>query len=272
VQVAVDPGLLKVRRRRPYSLLPYGAIAVTYVLLTVAVWRDDNVTVPIALTGAAVSTALVVVRQLAAFRENAHLLGELDAKVSELHLTQEGLRTSLTERDALAAELRHQAYHDGLTGLANRALYTERLDDALAGDDEFAVMLLDLDDFKLVNDAWGHAAGDDLLREIAARLHTCVRTDDTVARLGGDEFAVLLRLLPGDDARDIAARIVAAVESPVQVDGGSARVGASVGIALSAVGRDGDGEALLREADHAMYAVKRAGKGSFAVALAGREL
>jgi diguanylate cyclase (GGDEF)-like protein len=277
IQVAVDPGLLQVRRRRPYSLLPYGAIAVTYILLTVAVWNDDHAKIPIALGAAAISTALVVVRQLAAFRENAHLLTELDAKVSELHLTQEGLRRSLAERDTLAARLRHQAFHDGLTGLPNRALYAERLDAALrtavATGGEVTVMLIDLDDFKLVNDAWGHAAGDALLRVVADRLRTCVRTEDTVSRIGGDEFAVLLEPLPGCDAREIAARIVAAVETPVAVEGGSAQVGASVGIALSQPGPEGsgDGEALLREADHAMYEVKRGGKGAYAIALAAGE-
>jgi len=269
VQVAGNPDVLRVHRRRPYSLLPYGAIAVTYVLLIVAVIRDDHATLPIALGGAALSTALVVVRQLAAFRENAHLLTELDAKVSELHATQEGLRTSLAERDTLAARLRHQAFHDGLTGLPNRALYTERLDAALsvaaASEGQAAVMLIDLDDFKLVNDAWGHAAGDTLLRIIADRLRTCVRAEDTVSRIGGDEFAVLLSPLPACDAREIATRIVAAVEAPVTVDGGAARVGASVGIALSHPGADG--EALLREADHAMYEVKRDGKGAYAVAV-----
>jgi diguanylate cyclase len=281
VQVAGDPGLLQVRRRRPYSLLPYGAIAVTYVLLTVAVWRHDNTTMPIALGGAAISTVLVVVRQLAAFRENARLLGELDSKVTELHLTQEGLRKSLSERDRLAARLRHQAFHDGLTGLPNRMLYTEKLDAALASaapGEQIVVMLIDLDDFKLVNDAWGHAAGDTLLREVADRLRACLRANDTVSRIGGDEFAILLEPLPDDDPRDIAARIVAAVEAPVPVEGGSARVGASVGIALSRpYAPDGgpaelpDGEALLREADHAMYVVKRTGKGTYAVALAGHD-
>ena len=341
VQVAENPALLKVRRRRPYSLLPYGAIAVTYLLLTIAVVRGENTTIAIALGGAVVSTTLVVIRQLAAFQENARLLGELDTKVNELHATQEGLRKSLAERDTLAARLRHQAFHDGLTGLPNRTLYTERVDAALAKatqtGGQVAVMLIDLDDFKLVNDAYGHAAGDALLRVVAERLSACVRAGDTLSRIGGDEFAVLLRPGPNDDARDIAARIVAAVEAPVPVDGGSARVGASIGIALSTAAsrsaaavlaapispaapsyaaapaspeapdspaapasparpgeialtdgllsadgsaradglasRDGsvawlpDGEALLREADHAMYEVKRAGKGSFAVAL-----
>ena len=135
-------------------------------------------------------------------------------------------------------------------------------------------MVVDLDDFKLVNDEFGHAAGDALLRVVSGRILGCVRAGDTVARLGGDEFAVLLT--PGSDPLAVAARIVAAVEAPVEVDGGTARVGASVGIAtsasLSATAEDGDGpvpvdgEAVLREADRAMYAAKRAGKGAYAIA------
>ncbi len=258
VQVSSDPRVLA-RRRRPYSLLPYGAIAVTYGLLILAVWQRDSATVPIALGGAAVSTLLVVGRQLAAFRENARLLGELDAKVRELHATQDGLRSSLAERDTLAAQLRHQAFHDTLTGLPNRALYAERLDAALADGAPVTAMLVDLDDFKRVNDEFGHAAGDELLRAVAARLTACVRAGDTVARLGGDEFAVLLSPGAGEDPRAVAARIVAAVEAPVAVEGGTTRVGASVGIAT------GRSPGVLRDADHAMYGAKRAGKGSYAV-------
>jgi diguanylate cyclase (GGDEF)-like protein len=266
IQLAGRPGILGPRRRKPYSLLPYGAIAVTYLLLTVAVVRDGSATVPIALAGAAVSTLLVVLRQLAAFRDNAHLLHELDTKVRELHATQEGLRDSLRERDALAARLRHHAFHDGLTGLPNRSLYAERLDAALAAGGPVVAMLIDLDDFKQVNDEWGHAAGDALLREVAQRLLACIRETDTVARIGGDEFAVLLPAGPGDDPRDIAARMVQVVEAPVALEGGgSARVGASVGVAIASELTQ-DGDSLLREADHAMYAVKRDGKGSYALA------
>jgi diguanylate cyclase (GGDEF)-like protein len=254
IQVLRNPAALEIRRQRPYSVLPYGAIVVTYGLLTVAVWRQEQATVPIALAGAAASTLLVVLRQLDAFRENALLLGEL--------------HRSLEQRDTLAARLQHQAFHDGLTGLPNRRLYTQRLDAALATGEPVVVMLVDLDDFKMVNDAYGHAAGDGLLKVVAERMRSCLRASDTVSRIGGDEFALLLSTVPGDDPLELAARIVREIEAPVPVDGGSARVGASIGIAFARPGEAGrlaDGEALLREADHAMYAVKRDGKGSFAV-------
>ncbi|MET0419393.1 MAG: GGDEF domain-containing protein [Actinoplanes sp.] len=251
IQLAGRPGILEPKRRKPYSLLPYGAIAVTYLLLTVAVVRDESSTVPIALAGAAVSTLLVVLRQLTAFRDNARLLDELSV--------------SLSERDALAARLRHHAFHDGLTGLPNRSLYAERLDAALDAKGPVVAMLIDLDDFKQVNDEWGHAAGDALLREVAARMRSCVRETDTVARIGGDEFAVLLRPESADDLREIAGRLVRTVRAPVTLPGGgSARVGASVGIA-EATELTRDGDSLLREADHAMYAVKRAGKGNYSL-------
>ncbi|MBL7260093.1 GGDEF domain-containing protein [Paractinoplanes lichenicola] len=266
IQLAGHPEMLRPRRRKPYSLLPYGAIAVTYLLLTVAVVRDQPVTVAVALAGAAVSTVLVVLRQLTAFRDNARLLDELDSKVQQLHATQEGLHASLAERDALAAQLRHHALHDSLTGLPNRVLYAERLDAALAAGRPAVAMLIDLDGFKQVNDQYGHAAGDDLLRRIAERLQGCLRDTDTVARIGGDEFAVLLLPEPGHDLHDVAARIVRTVEAPVAVEGGgSARVGASVGVAV-ATPLTVSGDALLREADQAMYAVKRDGKSAYALA------
>ena len=253
--------------RRAYSVLPYAAIAVTYLLLTVAVLRDDAAGVGVGLAGAALCTALVAARQVVAFRDNERLLTELDTRVTELHAAQDELRRSLAERDALAAQLRHQAYHDELTGLANRALFTERLDAALgaAADGDVTVMLVDLDDFKLVNDMLGHAAGDAVLRETAARLAACVREGDTVARLGGDEFAVLLHPPRPGDVAAIAARIVAACERPVLLPGGAATVGASVGVAAGTPGTTGIDDLLL-EADRTMYAVKHRGKGAYALA------
>jgi diguanylate cyclase len=245
IQLARRGGEPRPRRPKTYSLLPYGAIAVTYLLLTLAVARDEARTVPIALAGAALSTLLVVLRQLSAFRENEQLLAQ---------------------RDALAASLAHQAYHDVLTGLPNRARYAERLDTAVGDGGPVVAMLVDLDDFKEVNDRWGHAAGDALLRVVAERLTACVRAGDTVARLGGDEFAVLVAEPDDIGPEQIAARMVAAVEAPVLLDGfGEARVGVSIGVAVSGP-HTRDGDSLLREADHAMYAVKRAGKGSYALA------
>ena len=166
-------------------------------------------------------------------------------------------------------QLAHQAHHDGLTGLANRSLFHDRLGQALARakrqTSTVAVIYLDLDGFKPVNDQEGHDAGDALLVEVAQRLREVVRAEDTVARMGGDEFAIVMEDL--DDiavVKGIAARIVEVVSRPVVLDGREIFIGASVGIAHSREGH-GDVESLLRDADLAMYRAKDAGKGRYVV-------
>jgi diguanylate cyclase (GGDEF)-like protein/PAS domain S-box-containing protein len=169
----------------------------------------------------------------------------------------------ITERKAFEDELRHQAFHDSLTGLANRALYEDRLQHALArnlrASHSLAVLFLDLDDFKTVNDSLGHRAGDVLLKAIAARIDPLLRPSDTAARLGGDEFAVLLDGVDGEtQARAIAQRILDALHSPFTIDERKLNVTASIGFAMN----DGPAQAdeLLRNADVAMYAAKADGK------------
>jgi diguanylate cyclase (GGDEF)-like protein/PAS domain S-box-containing protein len=169
----------------------------------------------------------------------------------------------ITARQALEEELRHQAFHDGLTGLANRALFEEHLAQALARarrhHQPVTVLFLDLDDFKTINDSLGHEAGDELLRAVAIRIASAVRAEDTAARLGGDEFAVLAETSEHeDDARVIATRLLAALAEPFDVAGRELRVTASAGLAWSD-GSIGIRE-LMRDADTAMYAAKEAGK------------
>jgi diguanylate cyclase (GGDEF)-like protein/PAS domain S-box-containing protein len=178
----------------------------------------------------------------------------------------------VTARQALEDELRHQAFHDGLTGLANRALFEEHLVQALARarrhHQPVAVLFLDLDDFKTINDSLGHAAGDALLREAAIRIAGAVRAEDTAARLGGDEFAVLAETTEHDDgARTIAARLLSALAEPFEIAGRELRVSASVGLAWSD-GSTGVRE-LMRDADTAMYAAKDAGKNTIRAFEAG---
>jgi diguanylate cyclase (GGDEF)-like protein len=165
------------------------------------------------------------------------------------------LRNSQTHRD-----LTVQATLDGLTGLPNRATFNAALIAALDGDSAGhpTVLFVDLDDFKDVNDEFGHGAGDQLLREVAARLGRATRPVDLCARLGGDEFAVLLDASGSAIAADIAQRIVTSVAAPVQLGGCEARVGASVGIATAT--SETDVEALIHRADVAMYAAKANGK------------
>jgi diguanylate cyclase (GGDEF)-like protein/PAS domain S-box-containing protein len=169
----------------------------------------------------------------------------------------------VSDQVAFEAELRHQAFFDGLTGLANRALFEDRLRHALAAglrsQRPLAVLFLDLDDFKTINDSLGHAVGDQLLQRVAMRIDPLVRPADTAARLGGDEFAILLDGVDDvDEANEIAARLLAALADPIEIDQRHLSVTGSVGIALSDGSIDADG--LLRNADTAMYAAKAAGK------------
>lgn len=171
-------------------------------------------------------------------------------------------------RKGLEEELRHRAFHDSLTGLPNRALFRDRVDHAVDGrarrSTSFAVLFLDLDDFKSVNDTLGHHAGDALIIEVARRLGSCLRPVDTVARLGGDEFALLLGDTTGDhDARSVAGRLLEMLLTPVSIMGSDVRVGASIGIALP--DDDQDVDDLLRHADIAMYMSKAGGKSQYKV-------
>ncbi|OLE23512.1 MAG: hypothetical protein AUG44_22055 [Actinobacteria bacterium 13_1_20CM_3_71_11] len=160
----------------------------------------------------------------------------------------------VTENREFQERLRYLALHDSLTGLPNRALFTERLTAATGG---VALLLIDLDDFKMVNDTLGHAAGDAVLSAVAQRLRGCIRPDDTAARLGGDEFAVLLPGASAAVAARVADRLRAALAEPVLAEGALIPVRASIGIAETVAG---DGEVLLRRADSAMYAAKQRGK------------
>jgi diguanylate cyclase (GGDEF)-like protein/PAS domain S-box-containing protein len=169
----------------------------------------------------------------------------------------------ITERKQLEDELRHQAFHDSLTGLANRALFEDRLAHAVALARRqvrgFAVLFLDLDDFKTINDSLGHARGDELLRAAASRIGSILRPSDTAARLGGDEFALLIEMVDSErDPQMIAGRILEALELPFPIAGRELRVTASVGVAIWS---ESTGvEELLRNADTAMYAAKADGK------------
>jgi diguanylate cyclase (GGDEF)-like protein/PAS domain S-box-containing protein len=174
----------------------------------------------------------------------------------------------VTERKALEDQLRQLAFHDPLTLLANRSLFRNRVEHALALSrrtrDRLAVLMIDLDNFKNVNDSLGHDVGDRLLQTAAQRLVKCTRAADTVARLGGDEFAVLLEGVSTiAQAEQIAATVTEAFRAPLTIDDDDLLVTASVGVALSEQGDDT--EQLLRNADIAMYNAKTAGKGRHVV-------
>jgi diguanylate cyclase (GGDEF)-like protein len=167
---------------------------------------------------------------------------------------------SLALTDAHNLRRVDEALHDAVTGLPTRTLFLDRLAARLrSGESDLAVLFCDLDRFKRVNDSLGHAAGDELLREVGRRLSSLLRTSDTAARLGGDEFAVLLDDVDASGAEAISSRIVAAFAEPFIVGGHAVRVGVSIGLALAPAGQTIDGEQLLGAADIAMYRAKRAG-------------
>ncbi len=162
------------------------------------------------------------------------------------------------------SKLTYQAFHDPLTNLPNRKLFEDRLHHALVSahrsNDSIAVLFLDLDNFKLINDSFGHKAGDQLLIAVSKRLETCLRNSDTLARLGGDEFTILLEnILSMEYATAIANRIAAQLEAPFSLEGHEIFVTASIGIATDALAQDRP-ENFLRNADAAMYEVKKSGK------------
>ncbi|MCC3408053.1 MAG: EAL domain-containing protein [Microcoleus sp. PH2017_10_PVI_O_A] len=171
----------------------------------------------------------------------------------------------ITQRKKAEEQLLHDAFHDALTGLPNRALFTDRLEHALRlakrrKDYLFAVLFLDLDRFKVVNDSLGHAIGDRLLVAIAQRLTACLRVGDTVARLGGDEFVLLLEDIDGvNEADSIVKRLQKTITSPILLDGHEVFITASIGIALSS-GEYEEPTSLLRDADTAMYRAKELGR------------
>jgi diguanylate cyclase (GGDEF)-like protein len=168
------------------------------------------------------------------------------------------------QKARLLDTVRHQASHDALTGLPNRTLFLDRLEAALDTAREgtrLAVLFCDLDRFKEINDTLGHAAGDELLRQVAARLRSALRPGDTVGRLSGDEFAMIMpALVEATDATGLAQRVAGCFDEPFRLEGTDVAVGTSVGVAVHSGGPDQSAEQLLREADAAMYRHKERGR------------
>jgi diguanylate cyclase (GGDEF)-like protein len=176
----------------------------------------------------------------------------------------------VVERTRTEDKLIHDAFHDPLTGLPNRALFGERLADAVSHhrrhrDEDFAVLFIDVDDFKRVNDTLGHGAGDDLIVQVASRLKACLRQEDTLARMGGDEFTVLLRNAADvHDAQHVAEVLISALEKPFTI--GSEELFVTVSIGIAAGSRRAESvDDLLQLADFAMYQAKSLGKGRYVI-------
>ena len=168
----------------------------------------------------------------------------------------------VTERKTLEEQLTHQAFHDPLTGLANRALFSDRVNHAMRRRGDYrtvSVLFMDLDDFKTINDSLGHVAGDVVLTQVSQRLRACLRPEDTVARLGGDEFAILLEEASFTEVGVIADRVLASLQQPFEAASKQVHIGASMGVCFASETSDAD--ELLRNADVAMYTAKGRGKG-----------
>jgi diguanylate cyclase (GGDEF)-like protein len=172
----------------------------------------------------------------------------------------------VSETRAFHERLAHEAAHDALTGLPNRRRMQEALGASLQAG-SVGVLFVDLDGFKPVNDAYGHEAGDELLRQVASRLGSCVRAQDVLARVGGDEFVVLMPGITDQaDAEAMSVRVGDALSRPFLIARHTVTIGASVGVHLASGAADPD--QALRAADHAMYAIKRAGGGRLGIASA----
>jgi diguanylate cyclase (GGDEF)-like protein len=262
----VGPELLREVRRTPLGLGAGGRAAAEGRLIVVEDYAADDHNLA-AFAGDGIRAALAapvhehgeVVGSLVVA---THRAGRTYSKAEREMLLAFAEHASLALTDARTVEdAIHQAFHDSLTGLPNRLLLIDRLDHALARaarvNTQTAVLFIDLDTFKTVNDSLGHAAGDELLREAAARLLDCVRSADTAARFGGDEFVVLLEDVDEDRVARVANRILEAMSEPFKVRNRQVFIGASIGIA---VGGD-QADDLLRNADLALYRAKAKGKG-----------
>jgi len=192
----------------------------------------------------------------------------VNQRTRELQATNLNLRMQIDERRKAEEQLYFEAHHDALTKLPNRAMFSDRLSYALKHlkrhpTNRFAILFIDLDRFKMINDTLGHQAGDEFLIEIAARLLDCVRDNDILARLGGDEFVILLDSLQSqDDVEEVASRIITAIEQPFELNGHTLYSNASIGIALCGSHYQ-DSNEILRDADAAMYQAKSLGRGRY---------
>lgn len=192
----------------------------------------------------------------------------INARTQELQATNLNLRMQIEERRKAEARLYHEAHHDALTQLPNRAMFSDRLAYSIRHlkrhpNHRFAVLFIDLDRFKMINDTLGHHAGDQFLIEISRRLRECVRDNDILARLGGDEFVVLLDSLQSlEDIEEIASRIINSIAQPFELDGHTLYSNASIGIAQSRISYK-DANEILRDADAAMYQAKSLGRGRY---------
>ncbi|HSA99916.1 MAG TPA: EAL domain-containing protein, partial [Anaerolineales bacterium] len=263
------------RRIAPY--FSYFWLIGAYLLLI----QNHIVTLPMNFLllslGVGLIICLVLLRQIITLFENKKLntelrqaLGRLQIQAGELEKTNLELEHEVAERKVIEQELTYDSLHDAMTGLPNRVLLMDRLGQAIEyykrrTEYGFAVLFIDIDQFKVINDSLGHLAGDQLLISMGRRMRASLRSSDTVARLGGDEFAILLEIT-GDknSALLVAEKVQEAINLPFKLDGRELHITASIGIVMNMEGYDSP-EEVLRDADIAMYQAKASGKARFEV-------
>ncbi|HEX4978279.1 MAG TPA: GGDEF domain-containing protein [Nocardioides sp.] len=251
-----DDGLVRISPARTF-VVGAGTFGVLIGVAVLAYHQDRLMTVAPVMIGAAAVMTMVT------FARSAEMVRFMKRAADGYRSLSDDLELALREQERLHRQVAHVALHDELTGLANRRLFQETLAHAASLDQPHAVVFVDLDDFKDVNDSLGHDVGDLVLRTVARRLSGAVRPRDVVARLGGDEFAILVGGVARDHLGEVAQRLESTVERPVDVAGQRIPVSFSAGVAWSG-GRSVPAE-LLRDADIAMYEAKRRGKNRFVV-------
>ena len=264
-----------VRTIAPY--LPYVWLIAAYLILM------RSTTYPMYMDFLSLSAAvggiigLVLLRQMVTLIENDKLnielqqtMQKLQGQTNQLERTNEELQNEIIERKAVEQQLTYDSLHDAMTGLPNRALFLDRLGQAIEyckrrTEYTFAVLFVDIDQFKVINDSLGHLTGDQLLISAGRRMTDCLRSSDTVARLGGDEFAILLEITgEKNSAAIIAEKLQETLKLPFQLDGHELYITASIGIVVSVTGYIHP-EEILRDADIAMYQAKTSGKARFEI-------
>jgi diguanylate cyclase (GGDEF)-like protein len=261
----------------PY--LPYFWLVGAYVLLVESRFTPLPMNFFALSLGVGVIICLVLLRQIITLLENSRLNHELQQTMERLQIQAAELREAnrelhneVTERKVVEQQLTYDSLHDAMTGLPNRVLFLDRLGQAIEyykrrTEYAFAVLFIDVDQFKVINDSLGHLAGDQLLIAVGRRMKECLRASDTVARFGGDEFAVLLEVTGAGDRSSVltvAEKIQEAIRQPFKLDGRELYITASIGIVMNMAGYDVP-EEVLRDADIAMYQAKASGKARFEV-------
>ena len=265
----------KVKSTTPY--LAYVWLIAAYILLI----QSRNIHLSMSFVSLSIAVGgiicLILLRQIITLFENHKLnlqlqqtMQTLRGQTSELEKTNKELQNEITERKAIEQQLTHDSLHDAMTGLPNRVLFLDRLGQAIEyckrrSEYTFAVLFVDIDQFKVINDSLGHLIGDQLLIAAGKRMENCLRSSDTVARLGGDEFAILLEITgEKNSAAAIAEKLQTNLNVPIQLDGHELYVTASIGIVMSVAGYTHP-EEILRDADIAMYKAKSSGKARFEI-------